>query len=424
MGTISGLAILSLWITPAPSAQTVTPDDPGERIYGRVLTTSGETREGFLRWDRNETHWADLLEGRGFIAHDHAVEAERLDEELRRRRELERSVSLPGLRITWEEDDDAPLESTPAAVRFGQLRAIEPRDRRVLLTLESGDTVELASSGSDLGRSFRALIVEAAGREDLELEWEDIVRVELMAAPPNARPPVVSRLHGTLRLRGGEEWTGYVAWDLDESVTTDVLDGESPDDVRHEIAFGDIASIARESGSRARVRLRSGEDLVLSGTNDVNDDIRGIEVVDPAFGRVIVGWDQFESLAFHPRAEPAVAKSLFAVTAPLRGTVMARDRRAVSGLIRWDNDEERAWEVLDAEADGVEISIEMGRIRSIVRDGDSATVTLHDGRAFVLEGTEDLSDLGEANRGVFVTQQTGETGLVRWRDLLSATFDP
>jgi len=428
MGTITGVAALGVLLTLAPQTE------PGsERIYGRVLTVSGEELEGFLRWDRNETLWVDLLDGRAFIPHDHALQAEALDEELRRRRALERSVGLPGLRITWDEDDDAPLEATAAAVRFGYVRSIEPRDRRALVTLESGAQVELAASSSDLGRSFRGLVVEDAARDDVELEWEDILRVDLMPAPFGqlrdgqlraAPSPTSRRLHGTLRTRDGSEWRGWVAWSLDESLTSDELNGEGLDGEMMDVSFGDVARIARESRRSARVRLRSGEELVLEDTNDVGSDIPGIEITDPSFGRVVVEWDAFVSLDFHPRTEPPVERAGFDAGSSLRGIVVAQDDRSESGLIRWDNDEEHTWETLEARSGDVDVTIELGLVRSIERVGASSRVTLRDGRVFEVDGTDDSGDLGEANRGIFVTPEDGATTLIRWRDLKSATFVP
>ena len=34
-----------------------------DRIWGRVETITGEIHEGFIRWDRNEGSWVDLLNG-------------------------------------------------------------------------------------------------------------------------------------------------------------------------------------------------------------------------------------------------------------------------------------------------------------------------------------------------------------------------
>jgi hypothetical protein len=423
MVTITGVAALGVMLALAP--QTGPPvQTTAELLHGRVLTASGEELEGFLRWDRNETHWVDLLDGRAFIPREHALEAEALDDELRHRRALERSVGLPGLRITWDEDDDAPLEATAAAVRFGHLRSIEPRDRRALVTLASGEAIELASSSTDLGRSFRGLVVEDAARGAVELEWEELARVDFSRAPAASPPPTGRRLHGTLHTRDGSEWTGWVAWSLDESLTTDELDGEGPDGEMMEISFGDVARIARESRRSARVRLRSGRELLLEDTNDVGSDIPGIEITDPSFGRIVVEWDEFASLDLHPRSDAPADGTTFRWSAPLRGTVVSQDGRSASGRIRWDNDEEHAWETLEARSGDVDVTIELGLVRSIERAGTYSRVTLHDGRAFDAEGTDDLGDLGETNRGIFVTTEDGATTLVRWRDLKSATFEP
>ena len=35
----------------------------GDRIWGRIYTTSGDVYEGFIRWDRNEGSWVDVLDG-------------------------------------------------------------------------------------------------------------------------------------------------------------------------------------------------------------------------------------------------------------------------------------------------------------------------------------------------------------------------
>jgi len=423
MGMITGLAAVGAWLMIAPSFQTQATSS-AERIYGIVSTATGERLEGYLRWDRNETLWADHLDGRTTIAPEHAIEAERLDEELRRRRELERSISLPGLRITWDEDDDAPPEATVSGVRFGQVRTLEPRERRALITLVSGEEVELIASSSDLGRGFRGLVVEQPGAEDLEIEWEDLVRVELMAAPAGYGRPSSERLHGTLRTRSGAQWTGYVAWSLDESLATDELDGEGADGEMMQVSFGDVASIARESRRSARVRLRSGAELVLEDTNDVGSDIPGIEITDPSFGRVVVEWDEFVSLDLHPRVEPSAGKAEFDGGARLSGTVVTADGKSVSGHVRWDNDEELTWEMLDIESEGVTLAIELGRVRSVERVRESARVTLRDGRVFEVDETEEQEDVGESNRGIFVTTADGEAVLVRWRDLASATFGP
>jgi hypothetical protein len=117
--------------------------------------------------------------------------------------------------------------------------------------------------------------------------------------------------------------------------------------------------------------------------------------------------------------------------AGLRGTVVARDGRRVTGSIRWDNDEQYAWELLDGRIDGVELAIEMGHVRSVERvvgeglAGEEAEtesrVTLSDGRVLTLGDDRDVS---EGNRGVFVDPGDGETHFVAWHDFVRADFEP
>jgi hypothetical protein len=204
-----------------------------------------------------------------------------------------------------------------------------------------------------------------------------------------------------------------VAWDLDEVFTTDVLDGEDEvDRSDREIVMGDIAAIEWESSRSARVVLHDGTELILRGTNDVNRENRGIEISDPSFGRGIVSWEDFDALIFHDRRRAAGAYGAFTGSGPLYGMVRTTDGEEITGRIRWDNDEQFGWEVLDGWSEGVDYDIELGRIRSIERESPSrVSVTLLDGTTLELDGSNDVD---RENKGVFVTPQNGSTVLVRW----------
>jgi hypothetical protein len=83
--------------------------------------------------------------------------------------------------------------------------------------------------------------------------------------------------------------------------------------------------------------------------------------------------------------------------------------------------------VLDAwthDRDDVVVGIELGLVRSIERIDVAYRVQLHDGRTFMLQGSEERGDLGPSNRGIFITTENGDATLVRWRDFKSAAFDP
>ncbi len=155
-----------------------------------------------------------------------------------------------------------------------------------------------------------------------------------------------------------------------------------------------------------------GEDRVLRGSNDVNDDNRDIMVADPALGEVRVEWDELHRVDFE--APPAdVRLAMLDGGGRIEGTVYARGGESQTGYIRWDNDEEYTWEILDGELrDGVELDIEFGAIQSIERVAyDVSRVTLLDGRTFDLT---DSNDVDEDNKGVYVERSDGTLVLVPW----------
>lgn len=289
---------------------------------------------------------------------------------------------------------------------------------RVRVLLKSGEEVEF-NGGGDVGSSADPILVQDVWGGQTKLRWRDIQVIDFMAAPA-VSPRWGERLFGTLRTRRGEEFTGYIVWDMDELFTTDVLDGEEGGRDR-EIPFVRIRALEREGSSATRVRLMDGTELVLRGSNDVNDGNRDIMVADPALGEIRVEWDAFDRVEFS-RAPEAVAPAALQRTGRLRGTVTARGGETHAGWIRWDNDEERGWELLDgALTDGVNLDIEFAQILTIERVGyEASRVTLRDGRSFRLTGSNDVD---EGNRGLYIERDGGDLVLVPWDGFESVTFD-
>ena len=341
------------------------------RLYGTVATRRGATLTGFIRWDRNEGSWADVLDAQKLRARGNA---------------------------------------TQTGIRFGHVFRIERLNGdEALVTLKSGEQVRMGARATDLGDGLRALLVDVPGRGTQELEWRDLEVVEFEAAPEGLEPSE-ARNHGTLTTRSGLEFTGYIAWDVDEIYTTDVLDGEA-DGVDRDIPFGSIASIERAGSRGARVTLLDGNAMVLRGTNDVDSSIGGISVSDPTLGEVKLGWDEFDNVRFHPAdAEPG--RGFFDGSHPITGTVITEAGQEYTGRIAWDNDETGSWEMLNGEVDGVELQVEFGNIARIRKTGRGALVELRDGRTFELAGSNDVDD---GNRGITVGSGD-EAHEIEWED--------
>jgi hypothetical protein len=167
----------------------------------------------------------------------------------------------------------------------------------------------------------------------LEVEWRNLASVRFHAPdPPVGRAAFDGghRLRGTVVDADDQEYSGWIRWDADEDFSWEVLNGEwgeHPVDIE----FGNIASIER-TGEMAvgvtlgrgatvevdhdllsRVTLIDGRVLDLTGSNDVNEDNKGVMIqlddgvessresvrVPGSTGRwVRVPWSEFRSLRF------------------------------------------------------------------------------------------------------------------------------
>ncbi|MCH8962662.1 MAG: efflux RND transporter permease subunit, partial [Bacteroidetes bacterium] len=272
-----------------------------------------------------------------------------------------------------------------------------------------------ASTRGYLG--FAQLLAQKTSAPELR---RDIDRIDFMRVPRGVSPSRSGeRLYGTLTTRSGHAFSGYICWDIDEVLGDDVLDGEDERGRDHEIPFAEIASIARNSARSARVTLKSGEELILHGTNDVNSSNNDILVLDPSLGQVRVPWEQFDEVVFE-NADYTYDYDRFYTSGPLVGDVTTRGGRTYTGEIIWDNDESYTWEMIDGKMDGVDFDIELGLIRTIERvSSQAALVTLFDGRAFELRGTNDVN---HQNGGIYIVSKDGDVR-VDWDDFDQVRFE-
>ncbi len=393
--------------------------DNSGRIYGVITTIDGDDFEGLIRWDKNEGSWVDLLNGNKEIPKKYL----RRSKSSARKKYSDRdgSIKIFGMEIggvgrtSWDWS-----KSAQSGMRFGHIKSMEIiDDDNVLIVTQSGLEVELGGGSTDIGTDIREIVIEDEDEGEIELVWDDIETIEFMAAKTDEKSGFGERLYGDLETRRGDQFTGFICWDVDELFTTDILDGEEKRRKR-KISFGKIAAIERYSSSGATIIMGDGDEMLLRGTNDVNDENRGITVCDNNLGQVIVDWDEFERIEFKP-APKQIEYSDFDGGELLRGTVFTEDGEQYSGTIRWDNDEEYTWEILDGNSRDVEFDVEFGKIKEIQkRSYRSSTVILRDGRSFRLSGSNDVDD---DNKGIFVTTDDGDEVEVDWDEFEKVVFE-
>jgi hypothetical protein len=400
----------------SPTATTPAAREPAAAhpsfLYGVINTIDGVTYEGRLRWgDGEEAFWGDYFNGakkeNPWASH---VPPERLPKE-------RRPIEIFGFAIAHRE---RPIDLGRLFMsRFGDIARIEASGRDVRVTLKSGTVFDLDRfSASDFDDGVR---VWDATRGVADLDSLRIRSIELLPSPgPGANP---GRLHGTVRTRKGDEFTGFMQWDREKSLGSDELAGHTAEG-ESRMRFDTIHFIARRSRDSSLITLLDGREVVLSGARAVGDGNRGVYVDDPRYGRVLISWDAFERVEFTPGGNgPAYGD--FPTGNPLKGSVTTRDGRRLAGRLAYDLDESEFTETLDAPSDGVNYTIPFGLIASIVLPGPEergarhAKVTLHSGKELQLECT---GDLGQNNAGILIfAGQRPE--YVTWSDVAQVALD-
>jgi len=371
-------------------------------LYGTVETTSGNRYEGRLRWGTEEAFWDDHFNA--------SKEGRPATGELPRGyRGRQRRIEVFGLEIAgpW----DRAWAARQLIVRFGDLAEVAPRGNGAEILLRSGQRLEVRGGSNDIGA--RITVWDGSVGKS-ELEWKRIRSIRFAAAPADLDPGE-HRLKARVRTRAGE-FAGYLQWDLEEALASDVLDAES-DDGDVEIEMGRIRSIVRASRRSSTVVLADGRSLELSGTNDVDASNRGIVVEDERFGRIELSWDEFEraDLELAPRSGRGYEE--YPKLGPIVARVVARDGRVREGRIAFDLDETERWEMLDGGQDGIRYSIPFADLGEIRRDGaDHCRVTLRNGRKLRLGGS---TDVGEFNAGIAFLDRKGDDAYLPWDEVES-----
>ncbi len=378
------------------------------RICGVVHTRGGETFEGPIRWDKNEACWDDLLDGVKNREGSH-----------RRSETRERRISILGLDIRWNENGDDYGASS--GIEFGYLKSLERRSHdRAVLELKNGEKITYTGGSTDIGSSIREIVVNDPVEGEVSLDWEDLDMVEFKECGPEKVSKDETRLYGTVETQRGDIYKGFITWDVDELLYSDVLDGEEKDHSR-KIPFGKIKSIERRSSNSAWVTLRNGDKMKLSESNDVDSENRGIVVHDLNFGWVTVEWDEFERLEILDEGDKYLPKyDDYKEVKPLSGVVYDEEGRKYEGKIRWDDDETENWEMLDGEYRDLSFHVEFSQIAQIEKVASrSAKVTLKNGNSFRLSGSNDVND---ENRGIFITTADGDETNLDWEDFDRVVF--
>lgn len=233
-------------------------DKPETRLYGEVETRRGDKFKGFVCWDVDELFYSDILDGE----------------------ERHRNRKIP----------------------FGKIKAIERRSSSsAWVYLRNGDKLKLSGT-NDVDSGNRGIVVMDPGFGRVNIAWDDFDRLELLDGGQSylksyhdfEKP---GSLYGKVYDEDGDSHEGFIRWDNDEAYTWELLDGEYRG-VEIDVEFAQIAEIEKVSSRSCRVTTRSGNTFKLSGSNDVNDENKGIFVTTEDGDEIELDWYDFDKVVF------------------------------------------------------------------------------------------------------------------------------
>jgi len=375
-------------------------------IYGRVETVEGDAYEGQLRWGEEEAFWDDTFNA-------NKVENENLeyvDDNIRRRMR----AGHPWRQLTHAFGNRDEEFTHLFAIRFGDLARIHVRNGdKLVVEFRNGKQLRLEGGSNDVGAEITVMDPQK-GRQTLK--WNRIETIEFRETPAKLAKKLGDPIYGTVKSRN-YEFTGRIQWDHDECLSIDKLDGDT-NDGKVSIDFGDIASI-RKHRSGALVKLKSGEEQYLRGSNDVNRENRGIVVRVKGVGSVKIGWHDFDEVVFRPAPTSGPGYGEYGHGRVLEGAVATRGGR-YTGRIVFDLDEAWDFEMLHGNNGSTEYLIPFRDIASIKPRGTRRSdIELRNGLIVELEESQDVS---RKNDGLLVFTGSSKPRYVAWREVSEVVF--
>ncbi len=378
-------------------------------IYGKVYT-SDNTYTGQLRWGKEEAYWND---------HFNAAKVENEFEKFKRKKSSNDSWRDLDWRISSIWDDKSSGTVHQFSCQFGDMKELQNSgNERMTVVLKNGEEIRLSGSGYNDGSSQIVVLDDELGIINLSLNR--VRKVEFMNTPKNLPRIMGLPLYGTVETHRKGNFTGYVQWDHDERIGTDLLDGDTRDgDVS--ISFDKIQKIER-SGNGSEIVLFSGREFFLTGSNDVNGGNRGIIVSVDNVGKIDIPWSSFRSVTYEKAKASGPSYATYTIPKGLSGKVYTYDDKQVNGQIVFDLDEAYELEILEAKDDDVEYKIPFRNIKSIKpKNYNYSMIELRNGEQLLLGDARDVSD---KNAGLLVFKK-GEADpvYIEWRNVTEIVFD-
>lgn len=384
-------------------------------LYGSVTTIDGKTYEGPIRWGDEEVFLSDIFNS--VKTSNPYLKYLNKSNFKTNYKSSSRSKSNDWVNISIKNNRrNSSFFTRKFQCRFGDIKSITVTGRESInLEINSEKFINLRGGSNDINTRVSILDIELGL---LKINWNKIDLIKFFRPSVKPADSFGNGIYGKLITTQGE-FTGFVQWDHDERLLNDKLDGKSSNgDLK--IPFKKIKSISKHDNS-CLVKLHSGREIELYGTNDVNSSNKGIIMNLPNIGRADFHWKHFISFEILDTIDQAsLCDTSFPKSERLYGKVYTKAGTEYEGVIVYDLDEAMDSELLNGYNDDIKFSIPLRNIESIKpMANDYASVVLNSGEKLFLG---DQADVSYKNAGILIFTSSDEYHIVKWEELKKLVF--
>lgn len=371
------------------------------RIYGRISTVENKFLTGYITWEKDKMYWIDFFSAsklnnpyapyfganRGILFHNNNYVS-----------------NVPSYHIF--------------TCRFGNIKKIRLSGyNKIELQVKDGHTIELKKgTNDDIGKNIS---IYDNNYGNITLKWDKISEIEFMEADSTNRPASDIPIAGIVKTHQGI-YKGIVTWDKDERTNESCIEGRTQNEYAS-VPFKNISKIEKKNNSSV-VTMINGNSTEFWGSNDVNNQNRGIIVNMPGIGRVDMYWNSFEIFETIPLNDiKLLSYNDFRTPLRLYGEVQTRKGEKVTGILVYDLDEAMDFEILEGKNDDIAYAIPFKYIKSIEpKNYKYSFITLKNGSTLSLG---DSRDVNEENDGILVFTTENIPTYIPWKEVQKITLE-
>lgn len=184
------------------------------------------------------------------------------------------------------------------------------------------------------------------------------------------------------------------------------------------VKFAQIKKIEKKDKG-ATVTLHSDRQVFLYGSRDVSTSNKGIVVMDPQGGNVLIEWAAFKSVNFHGQ-KTEIDYNTFVRPKRIYAQVFTTDESVLKGNCTFDMDEEWNFELLEGSLNHIHYQIPFHYITSIIPKNESQSkVKLKNGKSLSLSGENDVT---AKNWGLIIWLKNSKYEYRPWTEISKIFF--